>query len=166
MLQKKNKKLFVAGGIAIYTLLSILIFNVFSSSKADLKNIRVQQKELMALKDEFSFLKSKVDTVEEKKSLVKMEGVVKAIDEIFLPLGLKDKVKSVKVLTTKEGKDAVEEEAEVNVEKIDMNEMVNIFYMIENAPMILSLRSSNIKKSFENPSLLNITIKIALIKTK
>jgi hypothetical protein len=45
-----------------------------------------------------------------------------------------------------------------------MNEMVNVLYSIENAPMLLVIKKINIKTSFENPELLNITMTLSLVK--
>jgi len=163
---KADRRLLIAGGIAVSVILCILLINISLSSKNDLVNLKAQQKELLSIKDEFLSLKNRIDTVENKKSLTKIEGIVQAADEVFLPLGLKRKVKSVKPTGTKDLKETIEEEAEVQVEKVDMNEMVNIFHKIENSPMILSVKKTTIKTSFENPTLLDITMTIALVKPK
>ena len=163
---KADRRLLIAGGIAVSVILCILLINVSLSSKNDLVNLKAQQKELLSIKDEFLSLKNRIDTVENKKSLTKIEGIVQAADEVFLPLGLKRKVKSVKPTGTKDLKETIEEEAEVQVEKVDMNEMVNIFHKIENSPMIFSIKKTTIKTSFENPTLLDITMTIALVKPK
>jgi len=163
---KADRRLLIAGGIAVSVILCILLINVSLSSKKDLGNLKAQQKELLSIKDEFLSLKNRIDTVENKKSLTKIEGIVQAADEVFLSLGLKRKVKSVKPTGTKDLKETIEEEAEVQVEKVDMNEMVNIFHKIENSPMILSVKKTTIKTSFENPELLDITMIIALVKPK
>lgn len=47
-----------------------------------------------------------------------------------------------------------------------MNEMVNIFYRIENAPMILTIKKATVKKSFENPELLNISLVLSFLNPK
>lgn len=161
-----DRRLLIAGSIAVSVILCILLINVSLSLKRDLRNVKAQQKELLSIKDEFLSLKNRIDTVENKKSLTKIEGIVQAADEVFLPLGLKRKVKSVKPTGTKDLKETIEEEAEVQVEKVDMNEMVNIFHKIENSPMILSVKKTTIKTSFENPTLLDITMTIALVKPK
>lgn len=161
-----DRRLLITGGIAVSVILCILLINVSLSLKRDLRNVKAQQKELLSIKDEFLSLKNRIDTVENKKSLTKIEGIVQAADEVFLPLGLKRKVKSVKPTGTKALKETIEEEAEVQVEKVDMNEMVNIFHKIENSPMILSVKKTTIKTSFENPTLLDITMTIALVKPK
>lgn len=163
---KADRRLLIAGGIAVSVILCILLINVSLSSKNDLVNLKAQQKELLSIKDEFLSLKNRIDTVENKKSLTKIEGIVQAADEVFMPLGLKRKVKSVKPTGTKDLKETIEEEAEIQVEKVDMNEMVNIFHKIENLPMILSIKKTTIKTSFENPTLLDITMTIALVKPK
>lgn len=161
-----ERRLLVAGGIAISVMLCILALKTYSSLGKDLRNLKNQRQELLLLKDEFLSLKSRIDAVEGKRSLTKVEGIVQAVDEIFLPLGLKGKVKSVKPTGTKETKEATEEEAEVQLERVDMNEMVNIFYRIENVPLTLSIKKATIKTSFEHPTHLNITMTIALIKLK
>jgi general secretion pathway protein M len=161
-----DRRLLITGSIAVSVILCILLINVSLSLKRDHGNVKAQQKELFLIKDEFLSLKNRIDTVENKKSLTKIEGIVQAADEVFLPLGLKRKVKSVKPTGTKDLKETIEEEAEVQIEKVDMNEMVNIFYKIENSPMILSIKKTTIKTSFENPTLLDITMTIALVKPK
>jgi hypothetical protein len=121
---------------------------------------------MLVLANEYAGLKTTVDSVEGKKSLTKVEGIVQAVDEVFKSIGLSQRVKSVKSTGTRERKFASEEEADVSVEKVTMNEMVNILYRIETAPMILSVKKTSIKMSFDNPSLLNVTMTVSLIRPK
>ncbi|MBI5187587.1 MAG: hypothetical protein HZA07_00720 [Nitrospirae bacterium] len=158
------KNLLLIGGIGVLIVLGILSVNALSSAKTELANLRVQQKEMSLLKEEFALLKNRVDSLKDRRSLTKVGGIVQAVDEVFATSGLKDKIKSVKPVGRREIKDALEEEAEVQIEKVNMNEMINIFYKIENAPMILSIKKAAIKTSFENPELLNITMTLSLVK--
>jgi hypothetical protein len=161
-----DRKLAFISGIAIVFILCFALFEFSLSMKKDLIALRSRQKEFFVLTNEYTALKRAVDAMEGKKSLMKVEGIVQAIDEIFGSLGLNQKVKSVKSAGTMEKKYAVEEEADVSVEKVTMNEMVNILYKIENAPMILSVKKTTIKTSFDDPSLLNITMTVGLITPK
>jgi hypothetical protein len=95
-----------------------------------------------------------------------VQGVLQAVDEVFSSVSLKDKVKTVKNTGKRETKDGIEEEADVSVEKVTMNEMVNIFYRIDHAPMILTVKKVTVKQSFENPELLNIILMLSFLKTK
>jgi hypothetical protein len=128
--------------------------------------LKDQRKEMVMLGDEFSALRQRIDAVEGKKNLANVQGINQAVDEVFSSIGLRDRVKGIRSTGTKETKDGIEEEADVSIEKISMNEMLNMFYRIENAPMILTVRKATIKKSFENPELLNITLILSFLKMK
>jgi len=58
-----------------------------------------------------------------------------------------------------------EESAEIQMEKLNMSELINLFYKIENAPMILAIKKVAIKKSFENPELLDTTMSVSLFSS-
>jgi len=163
---KADRNVLTISGIVFLFIVCAILFEVSLSLKRERNTLRSQQKEMLLLSGEYAVLKNTVAAVEAKKSLTKVEGIVQAVDEVFKSIGLGQKVKSVKSTGTREKKYVSEEEAEVAVEKVTMNEMVNILYRIENAPMILSVRKTTIKTAFDNPSLLNITMTVGLIKPK
>jgi hypothetical protein len=47
-----------------------------------------------------------------------------------------------------------------------MNEMVNIFYTIEHSPMVLTVEKATVKKSFEDPELLNISLTLSFFRVQ
>ena len=163
---KADRRVLAIAGIVLLFLGCIILLEIALSLKRQNNILRSRQKDMLLLSQEYTALKSIVGSVEARKSLTKVEGIVQAVDEIFKSMGLQQKVKSVKSTGVKERKYSSEEEADVSVEKVTMNEMVNILYRMENAPMILSVRRTSIKTSFENPSLLNITMTVGLIKPK
>jgi general secretion pathway protein M len=163
---KIDKNILAISVIALLFIVCAILFEVSLSLKRERDTLRSRQNEMLALSNEYAGLKTAVDAVEGKRSLTKVEGIVQAVDEVFKSMGLGQKVKSVKSTGTREKKFASEEEAEVSVEKVTMNEMVNILYRIENAPMILTVRKTSMKTSFDNPSLLNVTMTVGLIKPK
>lgn len=160
---KLEKKWFVAVGAGICIVFCIVFLNFSLSLKGDLRNLKAQQSELYALKEECLSVKGRIEAVEGKRSLTKAEGIVQAFDEVLRSLGLRQKLKYVKPLGTRKMEGAREEEAEVEIENVSMNETINILYKIENAPTILSIRKASFRTSFENPGVLNITMSIALI---
>ena len=163
----KNKRFIsVLSVFIVFIIIISLAIRLLSSEKRELKLLREQQKEMIIVKDEFLSLKQRIDAVESKKNLSNVQGIIQAVDEVFLSIGLKDRVKTVKSTGRREIKDGFEEEAELQIEKVSMNEMVNIFHKIENAPMVLTIKKAAIKKSFENPELLNITLTLSFLKTK
>ncbi|MEW6417171.1 MAG: hypothetical protein AB1480_03510 [Nitrospirota bacterium] len=165
-LLKDKRFIYVLLAMTGFIIIVALGMNLLSSERRELKILKEQRKEMLMLKGEFLSLKQRIDAVEGKKNLSNVQGVVQAIDEVFLPIGLKDKIKTVKSTGRREIKDGFEEEADLQIEKVNMNEMMNIFYRIENAPMSLTIRKAAIKKSFENPELLNITLTLSFLKSK
>lgn len=144
----------------------IILLMTFTAARRELEGLKVQHAEMGMLKSEFASLKTRIDEVERKKKLMKVDGIISALDEIFSSLGLKNKIKAIKSIGNKEVSGSIEEDVEVLVERINMNEMVNLFYRIENAPMLLMLRKVNIKTSFEKPELLNLNLTISLVHEK
>jgi general secretion pathway protein M len=163
---KDKRIVFALSCLALFIIFIAFGLNMLSSERKELQSLQGQLKEMISLKDEFMQLKQQVDSVEMKKNLAGAQGIVQAIDNVFQPLGLKDKVKSVKPGGKREISEGFEEEADVSVEKVTMNEMANIFYRIEHAPMIITVKKATVKQSFENPQLLNITLVLSFLKTK
>ena len=162
-----NKKhLFIIALFATPVIIAIIMFRVYLSSKDELNSLKQQQKEMQALKSEFQALKGIVDSADAKKSLSRVQGIIQAVDELSISLGMKAKVKSVKALGARDIRYAIAEDADVLVERVTMNEMVNMLYKIENAPMALSLKRVNIRTAFEDPALLNISMTLSLIRNK
>ncbi len=149
-----------------FILVLTLGVNFLLSERRELKQLADQRKEMMLLKDEFLSLRQRINLVEGKKNLSNVQGIVQAVDEVFSSIGLRDKVKTVKSTGKRETKNGFEEEADISIEKVSMNEMVNILYKIERAPMILTIKKATVKKSFESPELLNLTLVVSFLKTK
>ncbi len=165
-LLKDRRYIYFIAGLVIVIIAATLAVRQLSSERRELKLLKEQRKEMLGLKDEFLSLSQRVTAVEGKKNLTNVQGVVQAVDDVFSSAGLKDKLKSVKSAGKREVKDGFEEEADISIEKVSMNEMVNIFYRIENAPMILTIKKATVKKSFENPELLNISLVLSFLKPK
>jgi len=62
--------------------------------------------------------------------------------------GIKRQDKTLKSTGKKEVKGGFQEDADLSIEKVTMNEMVNILYRIENAPMVLTMKKDYDKKVF------------------
>jgi general secretion pathway protein M len=163
----RNRRFISRAAVLIFLLIIAgLGVKMLSSQSRELHQLQEQRKEMAVLRDEFLSLQQKIQTVENRKNLTNVQGVLQAVDEVFSSIGLKDKVKTVKNTGKRETKDGIEEEADVSVEKVTMNEMVNIFYRIDHAPMILTVKKVSVKQSFENPELLNMTMNLLFLKTK
>jgi len=165
-LLKDKRFIYILSGLIGFIIIIAIAINLLYAESRELRMLQEQRKEMLTIEKEFLSLKQKIDAVEGKKNLSGVQGIVQAVDEIFLSIGLKDKIKTVKPAISRDVKDGFEEEADLYIEKVSMNEMVNIFYRIGNAPMILTIKKAAMKKSFENPELLNITLTLSFLKSK
>ena len=163
---RPDRRLLISAAAVIILVVSVLLVTASLSLKKEGSALRSQKEEMLLLREDFLELNKKISAIEGKKSLIKVEGIIPAIDEIFRSTGLAQKVKSVKPTATRDKKYALEEEADVEVEKVSMNELVNVLYRLENAPMVLLIKKARLKTSFEDPTLLNITMTIGLVKPK
>jgi len=163
----KNKGLIaIASGLILLVIFIAYAVNFLSSEKKELQLLREQREEMLSLKQDFIALKQKIGSLETKKDFSHLQGIMEATDDVFSSLGLKGKLKTVKPSGTKEVNGGSEEEADIYIEKVTMNEMVNIFYTIEYSPMVLTMKKATIKKSFENPELLNISLTLSFLRTQ
>jgi type II secretory pathway component PulM len=133
------------------------------SAEKELSNLKTKYQEFSVLAAEYGILRENVNTIEQKKTLTKITSIAQAIDEIASSLGIKGKVKSIKGTGTKKTIDKMSEEsAEIQIDKLNMTELLHMFYKIENAPMILAVKKVTMKKSFETPDFLDLTMTVSL----
>ncbi len=162
----RRNTIFIGIAVSLFILI-IPAFLIERSSKKEVATLKNKYMELTALSGEYKAFSDRIDIIEKRISLVKVNGIVQAIDDLSFSLGIKKKVKSVKVVGRREITDTMTEEmAEVLIEKVDMNELVNIFYKAENMPMAISIKKVKLKKPFDNPELLDVTMTIALFTEK
>jgi len=152
--------------LIIFTIFLIYAVHLLSSERKELKLLREQRKEMLSLKHEFTTLSHRINALEMKKDISHVSGIMEAVDDVFSSLGLKDKMKTVKSSGAREVNEGFEEEADIYIEKVTMNEMVNIFYTIEHSPMVLTVEKATIKKSFEDPELLNISLALSFFRAQ
>lgn len=161
------RELIKGGNAAVFTLgalyiLAAVLFVFGGIAAGDVRSLKAKMDEFRLLGAEYRDLNAKVSGVEQKASLTKTSGLAQALEELSGSLGLKNKLRSVKGLGTKDLKGMIEESAEVQLDKVNTNELVNILFKIENAPMILTIKRVTVKKVFDNPELLDVSMTLSL----
>lgn len=158
----RNAVIFFLILICLYILI-VPAFIFEKKAERELSALQARLNEFSDLTNEYNKMKEQVSAVEGKRSLSKVRSIIMAADEILLSLGVKEKMKSIKGIEGRDiGGQTNEESAEVQIEKVTLNELIHIFYKIENAPMLLSIKKVSIKKSFTAPELLDVNMTISL----
>jgi type II secretory pathway component PulM len=146
--------------------LAIPLFILQKSAAKDAGTTRTRLKELSTLSAEYRDRKEKITAIEQNKSQRKVSGIPQAIDEISSSVSLRGKVKGEKAIGTRELAVGTEETAEVQIEKVTMNELVNFLYALDEAPVMLTVRRASVKRTFEDPGLFNLTLTLSLLQKK
>lgn len=152
-------------GLVLASLIILIVpaFIFQRSLKDSLELHKQKYLELIAISKDYIQLKGRTETAEKKQSPAAKAGIANIFNDIFTSLGVKGKVKSITGISNRDlPGNITEESAEIYIEKVTMNEMINIFYKIETSHVILSVKKASIKKSFEKPELLDLKITLAL----
>lgn len=134
-----------------------------SDARERTKSLREQERDVIAFRQEYEMLKARVERMEGRRGLTVVKGIASAVDELFVPLGLRDKVRSVKPVG---GDSKDEERAEVSVTALTTNEAVNVFHSLDRTPMPLVAKRVSMKASFEQPERLNLTLTLAFVSPR
>lgn len=131
------------------------------------KTLVLKRQELAAfnnLKEEYLKENSGIEIIKKKIFAPELEGSISAIiEEISNRTGIKDKIASLKPLDEKIEKDYIKRGVEVKITGIDLNQLVNLIYKIDNYKNLILIKDLSIKTRFDNPALVDITIQIVLL---
>ena len=158
-----SRNVMIAAAAAALAAVALLGFGLASHQKAAsrVKKAQVLNERLSAERNALAALSARVSAIEARKRNARNLSVLKAVDGIVDPLGLKSKLKAAK---SSPGGALHEERAELTFEDLTMNEAVNLLYAMEGSRFPLLTRKANIRTDFEDPRLLNLNLTVSLIK--
>lgn len=158
-----NDRLILSTAIIGVILIVITVITFASSGKLEKKNrsLHNQLNEMKRMKEELAELRELVDTREKKIGLTEVNGVVSALEEMLDGLGVE--AKSIKPLEKRKSGEFTEESAELRIESIDINTIVNLLYKVDNSPVPLKVKDASIRSMFENPDMFILSLTASLI---
>ncbi|MDD2319016.1 MAG: general secretion pathway protein GspM [Geobacteraceae bacterium] len=161
----QRTRLHWGGGIALL-LLVVIVFSTLNERIAVLEKRRKAREsdlvEMMTLKQRFLSAKLSSQRFAGRLAAIRADdSPAKIIEEI----GIKGKSSKVTPLKGEERGNYIEDSAEVNIEGLSLNEAVNLLYLLEKGNRPVLVKKANIKTRFDDPSLLDLTITIALLKS-
>ncbi len=161
----QRTRLYWGIGIALL-LLVVIVLTTLNERIAVLEKRRKAREndlvEMMTLKQRF--LSAKLSSQRFAGRLAAIRGddsPAKIIEEI----GITGKSSKVTPLKGEERGNFIEDSAEVKLEGLSLNEVVNLLYRLEKGSKPVLVKKANFKTRFDDPSLLDLTITIALLKS-
>ncbi len=160
----KQKQLIGMAAAAAFALVVVLAvgYSALQKSAARVDSSRALHDYLLEEKAALSTLKDKAALFEAKRRNSRGKDVHGALNEAVSSLGLNDKLTSLK--SPPGAASAEDERAEARFDGLTLNELVNLQFALDNSRMLILTRKANIRVSFENPELLNVTLSVSLIK--
>ncbi|MFN3740415.1 MAG: hypothetical protein ACK4TF_07060 [Thermodesulfovibrionales bacterium] len=153
--------------VLILTLLvlTVLIAGLFikAGSERELEYQKKRLREFQSIINEYRGIKEELSKTQ---AGLKNKALIEEINYVLSTTGLKEKMKALKQNPNKkETSFGTIEEAEVVMEKLTMNELANLLYQIDQRHSI-TISRLNIKRAFDAPELLNLTIMLSSLKEK
>lgn len=152
-----------------YTLIAVMAvamgWTALSAKTSELERKRVARegvlKELLPLKVAYQAARASSDTLTGRMaSLRPDDSPSKIIEEIGI------KGKGVKILPAKgeERAGIIEDAADVRIDGLTANEMVNLIYRLEKSGRPVTVKKANLRVRFDDPSRFDLALTVALLK--
>jgi len=87
------------------------------------------------------------------------------LEDIGRKIGIREKITVLKPLEERTIRGYMERGVETKINGIDINQLINLLYRIENHSALLIIKEFSMKSRFDNPDLVDITIKTSLINS-
>lgn len=161
----KSQRFFgVEVSIRFYLLIFLFIVSIFLFAVE--RSYYRERESLIRRFKEFSSLAGEYSRIKEVKIMdavnIENVGLLQEINNLVDSIGLRERVKYIKMTGGRELKELIEEGVDMRIDKLTMNEMINLLYRIENQD--LSIKDIKMKKDFENPERIDLEIRVFMYK--
>jgi hypothetical protein len=156
---RRSLILFAAIAIVIIITAAVSVSNREARKKNE--GMKAQLAELESLSTEVRVIKDIVISKEKKIEPLKGSGVVSRLEALLKNMGLE--AKTIKPMQAKRKDEFLEEDAELEIEKIDLNGIVNLMYQLNNSPSPMKIKSASLKATFEDPDKFILKLTASLI---
>ncbi|UCH44691.1 MAG: hypothetical protein JSV11_10395 [Nitrospiraceae bacterium] len=149
--------------LGIFLCIIVIFTTVMYGRQMDreVESISASLTEMQSLSSTMVNLKNHVSSKEKRLGLTKTAGPVSALEKILETLLMK--ASELKPLEKRKLTDFFEEDARLEITDIDLNQIVNLLYRIEQNPAPLKIKSAQLLTGFEDSSKFTLTLTVSLI---
>ena len=149
----------------IATLVLALLYCALNDRITKLSKRRVAREaviaEMLVLSNRYQSANSDSQRLNNRLAAVRPDdSLTRLVDEI----GIKGKSSQIKPLKGEERQGGVEDAAEVRIEGLSANEVVNLLHKLEKGAKPVVIRKANLKSRYDDPSKIDVTLTMALLK--
>jgi hypothetical protein len=163
-----RRRLFILIGGISFVIVLLLTGNIVLKKYRGLeKSILTKKREVLnfvRLKEEYLSNKDLFDYIERRALSPRgIESPITILEEIGMKAGVKEKIIMLKPLEEKVEKGYMERGVNLKIEGIDLNQLINFLYKIENNKALLLIKGFSMKSRFDNPNLLDVDISVSAV---
>jgi len=163
-----RKRLFILLGGISFVIVLLLSGNIMLKKYRGLEKLILAKKREVSnfakLKEEYLREKYLFDYIERRALSPRgMDSPIAILEEIGIETGIKEKMIMLKPLEEKVIKGYLERGINVKIDGIDLNQLINFLYKIENNKILLLIKGFSMKSRFDNPDLLDVDISVAVM---
>ena len=153
-------------GYGLIALLAVsLAWSALAAKTTELERKRVAReavlKELLPLKVAYGSAKMTSDQLLGRMAMLRPDDTpAKIIEET----GIKGKGVKITPIKGEERSGILEDAADVRIEGLNANEMVNLIYRLEKGSRPVTIKKANLRVRFDDPSRFDLTLTVALLK--
>lgn len=163
-MNREKKQLLVVAGILVLLLIAVFVLRagmndaqkrlvLMESVYAEMSGNRAG---LLAMSEQTKALKARAAESKNRNFVSEMEKTA-------AEFGLSKNLKKVTFITHREDARFRGDDYELKIEGVDINTAVNVIYRIANAGVLVKVKKCSLSVSFENPTLLNISLLVSHI---
>lgn len=157
-LDRKTLIVLAAAAASVLLFIGSLVWS--GSAAARLSEIERAHEEMNRVGGQLKRLIARVDNLERRSAAAGGKGLLAFIDQISDSIGIKDKLVSQKAVPASSNI----EKAELAFEKLTLNEAANLFYRIDEQPVLLLVSRVAMAPSFDKPDLIMLDMTVSLVK--
>jgi hypothetical protein len=163
-MNKEKKKLVVSAGI--FALLFVAVVVLQTSVNNAQKRLALMESiyaEMSGNKAALVSMSEETKTLKARAAESKDINFVSELEKTTAEFGLSKGLKRINFITHREDGQFRADDYELKIEGVDINTAVNFIYRISNTGVLVKVRKCSMTVSFENPSLLNISLLVSHI---
>lgn len=161
--QKITKKALPLASLLVLLLVALVLWAASGAASRRLASDKKLEVRFERVLRQYRALESVRDELARRAALSPSQGILNAVSGIVAKTGLKEKMQTIKPLDATGINGFTSERAQVTFKGLTLNEMANLLYRIENAPMLLSIDRAGLRSSFAGPAL-DVSLVLALTK--
>jgi len=141
----------------------VMAFLYISTERLNRINIQNTERlnDMQRLAQKAKNLKIAVQSMERQISTKATSGIIKEIEDVLESIGLK--AETIRPLGEEKRGEFVEKSAFVRMDRVDLNEIVNVLYVLENSRVSFRIKDMTMKTTFEDPERFILELTIGMI---